>query len=163
MRACEQRYGGRFTVQLAGEGPCVYLAAPDDVGRAFTAPGALAGAVNRQLAPVLGERSVLLLDGPEHLAQRRLQLPAFQGASLEHARAVIEQTTARALDGWPVGGVVALRPRMQAITLEAILRVALGVEDGPRLAGLQEAVTVWLRAPPRRWRSCPRCAATSAA
>ncbi len=144
MRACERRYGSRFTVQLAGEGPCVYLSAPDDIGRAFTAPGALAGAVNRQLAPVLGERSVLLVDGAEHLEQRRLQLPAFQGAPLERARAVIAATTERRLAAWPEG-VVALRPRTQAITLEAILRVALGVEDPERLAVLQRAVTVWLR------------------
>lgn len=145
MRQCERRFGPRFTVQLAGEGPCVYLSEPDDVGRAFTAPGSLAGAVNRQLAPVLGERSVLLLDGPEHLEHRRRMLPSFQGAPLERARAVVEEVTERAVDGWPPDGVVELRPRLQAITLEAILRVAFGVEDGPRLRALQAAVAVWLK------------------
>ena len=143
MRGCTRRYGTRFTVQLAGEGPCVYLADPDDVGRAFTAAGALAGAVNRQLAPVLGERSVLLLDGSEHLEHRRLMLPSFTGAPLARARATIEDVTLRALAGWPQG-VVALRPRTQAITLEAILRVALGVGD-ERLDALADATVVWLR------------------
>lgn len=143
MALCRRRYGSRFTVQLAGEGPCVYLADPDDVGRAFTAPGTLAGAVNRQLAPVLGERSVLLLDGPDHLAHRKAMLPSFQGAPLERARRTIEEVTERALEHWPEE-VGAVRPRMQAITLEAILRVALGVEDPARLRALQRAVARWL-------------------
>ena len=31
------------------------------------------------LGPVVGERSVLLLDGAEHLRQRKLLLPPFHG------------------------------------------------------------------------------------
>ena len=39
-----------------------------------------AGEANALLGPVLGERSVLLLDEDEHLRHRRLMLPPFHGA-----------------------------------------------------------------------------------
>lgn len=144
MRSCARRYGARFTVQLAGEGPCVYLADPADAARALAAPGSLAGAVNRQLAPILGERSILLLDGEEHLEHRRLVLPAFGGSPLEAARRTVREVAEAAVATWPAHGTVALRPRLQELTLTAILRVALGVPEGPRLAVLQRAVARWL-------------------
>ena len=42
----------------------------------------------RPLGPVLGERSVLLLDGAEHLRQRRLMLPPFHGQRMREYEAV---------------------------------------------------------------------------
>jgi cytochrome P450 len=41
-----------------------------------------AGEANALLGPVLGERSVLLLDGAEHLRHRRLMLPTFHGRQM---------------------------------------------------------------------------------
>ena len=38
------------------------------------------------LAPILGPRSVLLLDGAEHLRQRRLLLPPFHGERMAGLR-----------------------------------------------------------------------------
>ena len=45
-----------------------------------------AGEANAMLGPVLGERSVLLLDGAEHLRHRRLMLPPFHGARMQALR-----------------------------------------------------------------------------
>src|SRR5205807_4667675 len=38
-----------------------------------------AGEANAVLGPVVGARSLLLLDGAEHLRERKLLLPAFHG------------------------------------------------------------------------------------
>ena len=38
------------------------------------------------LGPIVGERSVLLLDGAEHLRHRRLLLPPFHGQRMQALR-----------------------------------------------------------------------------
>src|SRR5204862_281180 len=54
---------------------------PDYVKQVFRgSPEQLrAGEANAPLGPVLGARSVLLLDGAEHIRHRRLMLPPFHG------------------------------------------------------------------------------------
>src|SRR5213595_3313364 len=76
-----------------------------------------------------GDRSVLLLDGSEHLRQRRLLLPPFHGERMRAYEEIMRDATNRAIDRWPVGRPFALRPEMQAITLDVIVRAVFGVEQ----------------------------------
>jgi cytochrome P450 family 135 len=140
LETCRDRYGDCFTIRLntgrtvviAGDPAVakeVFQGSPDDLH---------AGAGNVVLKPILGARSVLLLDGPEHLRQRRLMLPPFHGERMraygETMAAVAERHAAR----WPVGRPFSVHPTMQAITLEIILRTVFGVEDAARIAQLAE-------------------------
>src|SRR4051794_22658243 len=77
MERWQRRYGDVFTVKLLGFGPGVYVADPEAIRGLFTGAQSdlLAGEANSSLEPVLGKHSVLVLDGPEHLRQRRLLLP----------------------------------------------------------------------------------------
>jgi cytochrome P450 len=79
MAECRKRYGETFTLQIAYEGMWVMLSDPEDVKAVFTGDPRLlhAGEANRILLPILGEHSLLLLDGAEHMAQRKLMLPPF--------------------------------------------------------------------------------------
>jgi cytochrome P450 family 135 len=128
---CRARYGDMFTVQVE-ERPWVMLADPAAIREVFTAPPDLvhAGDANSILRPMLGPASVLLLDGGEHLRQRRLMLPAFHGERLERYREIMVEATDRALAGWSAGEAVSLRPHAQAITLEVIVRAVFGVDPG---------------------------------
>ena len=81
------------------------------------------------LKPILGARSVLLLDGPEHLRQRRLMLPPFHGERMRAYGEAMREVAERHVARWPVGQPFAVHPTMQAITLEVILRTVFGVED----------------------------------
>ena len=58
------------------------------------------------LGPVVGERSVLLLDGAEHLRQRKLMLPPFHGERMRAYEQVMTEAADRAIDSWPVGRAV---------------------------------------------------------
>jgi cytochrome P450 family 135 len=129
---CRARYGDMFTVKIE-ERPWVMLADPAAIREVFTAPADLmhAGDANSILRPMLGASSVLLLDGAEHLHQRRLMLPAFHGARLERYREIMVEATDRALAGWSPGGSISLRPHAQAITLEVIVRAVFGVNPDP--------------------------------
>jgi cytochrome P450 len=128
---CRARYGDMFTVRVE-ERPWVMLSDPAAIREVFTAPADLmhAGDANGILRPMLGPSSVLLLDGSEHLHQRKLMLPAFHGERLERYRQIMVDATERALADWPTGEALALRPHAQAITLEVIVRAVFGVEAG---------------------------------
>jgi cytochrome P450 len=129
---CRARYGDAFTVRIE-QRPWVMLSDPAAIREVFTAPADVmhAGDANEILRPMLGPSSVLLLDGADHLHQRRLMLPAFHGERLPRYRQIMVEATERALAGWPAGEPVALRPHAQAITLEVIVRAVFGVEPDP--------------------------------
>ncbi len=93
------------------------------------------------LEPVLGSRSLLLLEGADHLAHRKLMLPAFHGERMRSYEPIVEEIVDAEIDSWPLGEEFAIHPRMQAITLEVILRVVFGVAEGPRLEQLRRVLT----------------------
>jgi cytochrome P450 len=137
------RYGRRFTIRLLAAPPFVVLADPGDVKEVFTAPAEVLhpGSGARILEPVIGSNSVILLDEDAHLAQRRLMLPAFHGEQVAKLAQVMSEVAAAEVERWPRDVPVALHPRLQALTLEVILRTVFGLEEGARLERLREHLT----------------------
>ncbi len=132
-------HGDVFTMRLPQEGPWVVLAHPDAVREVFTGDPdkLLAGEGNEILSPILGPRSILLLDGPEHLRERRLLLPPFHGERMQRYGTLMREVAEAEIGTWPPDEAFPLAPRMQAVTLEIILRAVFGLHDGPRLEGLR--------------------------
>jgi cytochrome P450 len=136
MERCAARYGDTFTLRLAGERPWVMVSHPEAVKEVFTGPPELlhgGEAGRRLLLPVVGANSVLLLEGDAYREQRRLLMPPFRGnhlASYADAMTVVAQAE---IARWPRGEPVRLQPRMQAVTLDAMLRAVFGLSEGPRL------------------------------
>jgi cytochrome P450 family 135 len=129
-----------FTYRLAHEGTWVFVSHPDAIKQVFTGDPSLlrAGEANIVLLPVLGEQSVLLLDEPEHMAQRKLMLPPFHGKRMQAYREVMAEVAAAEIDRWPGDRPLRMRPRMQAVALEVILRAVFGVGEGERLTRLRD-------------------------
>src|SRR4051794_19575636 len=134
-RWCRRRYGPTFPIRAYPSKVAVYLTEPADIKAAFAAdPEVLkAGEANQILGPVLGRRSILLADGDEHLARRRLMLPFFHGDSVRRYGEVVGEIADEEIARWSRGSTIALHPRMQAITLEVIIRAVIGVTDPARL------------------------------
>jgi cytochrome P450 len=131
------RYGDLFTIRIAGFGKFVFAAAPREVRQIFTADPehVKAGAANgRQIMPIVGPHSVLVLDGQAHHRHRRMMLPPFHGDRMTTYATTIRDVARRSVDGWPRDRAFALHPQMVQITLEVILRTVFGVEDRARLA-----------------------------
>jgi cytochrome P450 len=132
-----RRYGDAFSINFPGFGRMAYFAAPDTVKQIFTGdPEALhAGEANgRVLEPALGKFSLLTLDESGHMRQRKLLLPPFHGERVRRYGELIEAIAAAEVERWPLGSPMQLRPRMQAITLDVILRAVFGVRGDERLA-----------------------------
>jgi cytochrome P450 len=140
MERCRRRYGDVFTITIRNEGTWVFLTDPEDVKLAFTGDPRLlrAGEANVILQPVVGHQSVLTLDEPEHMTERKLMLPAFHGERMQRYGELMVEATREEMDRWPVGRPFALWPRMQAITLEVIMRAVFGVTEADSVSGLRE-------------------------
>ncbi|HTR88843.1 MAG TPA: cytochrome P450, partial [Solirubrobacteraceae bacterium] len=128
LERCQRRYGDIFTLRVRHSGTWVILADPADVKRVFTAPPESLGVgeANTLLGPVLGPRSVMLLEEPAHMTRRRLMLPPFHGQRMEHAADMIARATRAEIARWPDARPFELWPRMQDITLEVVMSVVFG-------------------------------------
>ena len=136
LRACERRYGPVFTINAPPFGPAVYFTDPAAIKEIFTGEPATmhAGEAHEMLAPVLGERSVLVSDEAEHLRLRKLMLPLFHGEAVRAYADLVEELVEDELDTWPLHGALELHPRMRALTFEVILRAVFGVTEPGRKA-----------------------------
>jgi len=143
MERCRDRYGDTFTIRIANEGEWVLMSDPDAVREVFTGDPALlhAGRANRILLPFLGPDSVLLLDGSPHLRQRKLLLPPFHGDRMRRYESLMVGVAEREVATWPAGDALSLMPRMQALTMEIILRAVFGLREGERLERMRRALT----------------------
>jgi cytochrome P450 len=139
MRA---RYGDTFSLQIAGEGTWVMVSDPDVVKQVFTADTKVLHTGNEVLLPLLGARSLLLMQESEHLAERRRLLPPFHGDRIQAYGALITEIAEREVATWPPGAVLTARPRMQALTLELIMRAVLGVHDERLKAAIDRMLTL---------------------
>jgi cytochrome P450 len=152
IEACRRRYGNVVTFSTKFDSNFVMVFEPAAIKQVFQAPPHRlhAGKANELLGPALGERSVLLLDGDEHLRQRKLLLPPFHGKRLKAYDGVMTEEADKAIDAWPVGAEFELMPSMQALTLGVIMRTVFGFEEGARMDEVQRRVRAMLAPLSRR-------------
>ena len=142
LEACRRRYGDVVWFRTLFDPGFVMVFSPELVRSVFKAPPdrLRAGEANAPLAMVLGQRSVLVLDGADHIRHRKLMLPPFHGRRLQAHEREMRDAADRAIDSWPVGGEIRLLPEMYALTLEVIAAVVFGIDEGPRRDELKRRV-----------------------
>jgi cytochrome P450 len=133
LAACRRRYGSAVTFSTLFDSSFVMVFDPALVKQLFQGSNDQlhAGEANALLGPVLGERSVLLLDGAEHLRHRRLMLPPFHGARMQSYAQTMRTAADLEIDSWPVGEPFALLPTMRSLTLRVIVEAVFGYGPGP--------------------------------
>src|SRR5438270_5470239 len=143
LERLRRRYGKRFTVKVPFQPPFVMLSDPDEIRELFMAsPEAIhPGEGARVLEPTVGSNSVILLDERPHMEQRKLLLPAFHGERMQRLTELMAELADREVASWPRSQPIKLHPRLQRLTLEIILRAVFGLERGPRLDELRDALT----------------------
>jgi cytochrome P450 len=139
MARGREEIGSAFSVRFVGfERPMVLISDPVAVKALYTERrNGLPPGRAFALEPVLGPRSVLLIEGAEHLARRRLMLPAFHGERMRSYEKVVGEVVGAEIDSWPLDREFPIHRAMQSITLEVILRAVFGIADGPRLDRLR--------------------------
>jgi cytochrome P450 len=140
MESCRRRFGDAFSVTFMGfKTPMVMLSDPAAIQALYTnSKHGLPPGRSIALMPVMGPRSVLLLEGPEHLARRRVMLPPFHGERMQAYEQTVREVAVREIESWEPGAELSVHSRMQAVTLEVILRAVFGVTDEARRQRLRE-------------------------
>ena len=141
MQLWSRHYGHAYRLRLM---PLSFnlFSDPDSIRTIFAAKQdeMHAGKVNRLLRAVVGDSSVLLLDGPEHMRHRRLLMPSFHGERMRLYGETMAEITRRTLAEFPADDTFALHPYMQEITLQVILRTVFGADEGAELDGLRTRI-----------------------
>jgi cytochrome P450 len=140
MEECRRRYGDSFSVRFVGfERPMVMISDPEAIKALYRerAHGLPPGR-DVVLGPILGQKSLLLQEGAEHLSRRKLMLPPFHGERMRSYEETMTAIVNAEVDSWPLHAEFPIHTRMQAVTLEVILRVVFGISSGPRLDRLRE-------------------------
>lgn len=138
-----RRYGDVFSLRLIpGNQPLVLFTRPEHAKEIFAGDPEVfhAGKGNAILGPIMGEHSLLLQDSTEHKRARKLLMPAFNGHALRDYEVLVTEVARTEIAGWQDGSEFRALDRMNALTLEVILRVVFGVTDESRLAALRPCV-----------------------
>src|SRR5215213_2977957 len=141
LRRAHERFGDPVTIRTYWtDEPMVLFSSPDAVRELFRLDPAVAPAGQswEPLRPFAGKHSILLLDGDEHIRERRLIQTPFHGERMRSFQPLVAELARDELDGWS-GRVVTLE-RMRRLALETILRVVFGVRGEREAAELRDAV-----------------------
>ena len=141
LQGVHQRFGDPATIRTYWtEEPMVLFSGPTAVREVFALDPAIAPAGEswQFLRPFAGSHSILLLDGEEHLRERRLMQRPFHGERMRSFTPVVAELARRELESWH-GRVVTLE-RMRQLTLEIILRIVFGARGEAEMAPLRAAI-----------------------
>jgi cytochrome P450 len=151
LRRSAARYGEPFTLRLLwSDAPMVMVSDPSTVRRIYTEPPDVlrAGPSSAVLEPLVGPTSVLVLDGEPHLRKRREILGPLHGERMLIHRETVSVLARAEVARWPAGMPVRTLPRMQALTLDVIMRVVFGSRDERLRSAFRAALDV-TTSPPR--------------
>ncbi|MBD2447616.1 cytochrome P450 [Nostoc sp. FACHB-152] len=138
-----QVYGDNFTIWGNRENQLVYFSHPQALEEIFTADPSYfeAGRGNQSLRFLLGDNSLILLDGDRHQRQRQLLTPPFHGERMRAYGQTIQDITQQVSNEWVIGKPFNIRASMQEITMRVILRVVFGVDEGTTFQQLRQLLT----------------------
>lgn len=129
--AAHRRYGSTFTIRPGTMVPHVVTSDADAIKRLLTGDPLAKRHANEAVRPLIDDGAVILLDGEEHLARRKLLLPLFHGERVRAYARLMERLMQDEVSRWSPGETVAVLPVAQNLTIEVILQALLGVVDEP--------------------------------
>lgn len=155
LEAMRERYGDTFLLRSIGFPPAVILSHPQAIQEVFTADQSLFNAAtsNKILRPLLGEYSLIQLDGSSHQHRRKLLMPPFHGERMRAYSQIICDITQQAIAQWSVGKPFSVRSSTQEISLRVILRAVFGIDEGERFEQLRRLLSSLLDSFNSPWRS----------
>lgn len=132
-----KRYPDIFTGKIVGFGgfasTLVFVQNPQALQQIFgNSKKQFSAPTNGVLKPFLGEHSVGTVEGKRHDRQRRLLMPPFHGARLHAYGELICDIANKIFSQLPIGKPFYAAEVMQEITLQVILKVVFGLNEGER-------------------------------
>jgi unspecific monooxygenase len=142
METSAKIHGDIFALELTNPEPIVFISNPQGIQEVFTTPPDYfdVGRSNKLIKPLVGDNSLLLIDGATHQYQRRLLTPPFHGERMKAYAQIITNITKQVISNWQLGQPFSVRDSMQEISLQVILQAVFGLCEGERLTKLRKLV-----------------------
>lgn len=138
--------GKAFDMPIPGFGDVLFAAHSRDVREFLTLPAsAFTPPMPNPIEPVVGEGSIILLDGEAHRNERARFLPALHGERIRRYTDLMTQAALDEIARWYPGMTVDARDAAQSITLQIIVRTVFGITDEERCAEYVRVVKAMMR------------------
>lgn len=143
MDTAVQRYGDIFNAPVIGNTATLLLVSNPQAlqqifssdTKQFTAPS------NQLLQPLVGDRSMFVLEGDRHRRERKLVMPPFHGDRMRAYGQLIVELTEKGFAQLVPNKPFTARTVMQDISMEVILKVVFGLSEGERFRQLKQRIT----------------------
>ena len=145
METTTRRYGDIFKAKVGlSVGDFLFVSSPSALQqiltndrKQFSAPGD----ANRIIASLVGDYSVIMLNGEMHKKRRQLLLPPFHGERMRSYGEIIRNLTVKVMDELPLDWPFEARSATQAIALQVIMETVFGISQGERYQTLKRLLS----------------------
>ncbi len=146
LEECAEKYGDIFTMRLFGLPPLVFIANPQGIKAIFSTDAKYfdVGRTNDLARPILGNNSLIIMDGSRHKRERKLLMPPFHGEKIKSYASSICQITETVTSRWEIKKPFIARDMAQEITLKVIMQTVFGVSGGEKYERLRSLLANWL-------------------
>ena len=140
-----QQYGDIFASSNS-ETPFIYISDPQGIKEILTQDKHIfkSAAGGGFLSTLLGNNSLLFLQGERHQRERKLLVPPFHGERLQSYAKLIHSISNQVTEKLEINQVFNVREIMQKITLQVIVKAVFGITEGERYEQLKDLLTSWL-------------------
>ncbi|MDJ0598504.1 MAG: cytochrome P450 [Crocosphaera sp.] len=140
-----EKYGDIFAFGQS-ETPFVYISNPQGIQEILTKDKThfKSAAGGGFLSTLLGDNSLLFLQGKRHQRERKLLTPPFHGERLQSYGKLIYSITHEVTNKLEINQAFNVREIMQEITLKVILQAVFGITSGERYQQLEDLLKAWL-------------------
>lgn len=139
LEECNKKYGDMFTMRFLGLPPLVFIAHPQGIKEIFGTNAKYfdVGRTNDLARPILGNNSLIIMDGSRHKRERKLLMPPFHGEKVKSYAVSICQITETVTSSWEIDKSFIARDVAQEITLKVIMQTVFGFSEGEKCEGLR--------------------------
>ena len=141
------RYGDDFSVIFPNNRVYTFVSNPKTLETIFTAhPDTFeVREANQALLPIVGENSLLILDGKIHHRHRKLLLPPFHGERMRLYGRTICELTKQMMKTWKIGDPFNASACIAQLSINIMSRVVFGVTNGKDSKYLLEKLIAYAR------------------
>jgi cytochrome P450 len=122
--------GKAFAMPIPGFGDVLFAAKPDHIREFLKIPAsAFTPPMPNPIEPVVGDGSIILLDGTRHKNERARFLPALHGERIRRYTGLMARAALDEIAKWQPGTTIDARDAAQSITLHIIVQAVFGIDD----------------------------------
>lgn len=130
-------------MRFPGYPPLIVLSDAENIKKIYSgnADTFQSGIANRLLKTSMGQHSVIVLDGEEHMRLRKVLQAPLHGERMKFYKTAMQSACDEVCSQWQDGESFSLYNKMQAVTLKVIIQNIFGVNSGKNFRLIEKRAT----------------------